>query len=266
MRIFRFSAFVCIFFINTAVQMAVSLPFYFFLPRKMAWAVPRLWIKSSYWLLKHIVGIDYVIEGVENIPKGSCIISSKHQSSLDAVLPLLHFDDPVLILKRELTYIPLFGWYMAKVGIIALNRGAPLKAMKALVAGAHKKVKDGRQILIFPEGTRHPPGATPDYKPGIAALYGELKVPVVMIAHNAGLYWPRERRGCYPGTIRVQILPPIPPGLSRKDFMARLIKETEEACDTLLFQALGEKNPPPLPPTAMARLQELRIANKEQDC
>jgi len=266
MRIFRFLAFVCIFFINTAIHMAVSLPFYFFLPRKMAWVVPRLWIKSSYWLLKHIVGIDYVIEGIENIPKGSCIIASKHQSSLDAVLPLLHFDDPVLILKRELTYIPLFGWYMAKVGIIALNRGAPLKAMKALIAGAHKKVKDGRQILIFPEGTRRPPGATPDYKPGIAALYGELKVPVVMIAHNAGLYWPRERKGCYPGTIRVQILPPIPPGLSRKDFMARLIKETEEACDRLLFQALEEKDPPPLPPTAITRLQELGIANKEQDC
>jgi len=262
---FRLAAFVCVFFVNTAVQMAFTLPFYFFLPRKMAWIVPRCWIKSSYLLLKWIAGIDYVIEGVENIPHGSCIIASKHQSSLDAVLPLLHFDDPVLILKRELTFIPLFGWYMAKVGVIALDRGAPLKAMRSLVNGAREKVKDGRQILIFPEGTRRSPGAAPDYKPGIAALYGELDVPVVIIAHNAGLYWPRGGGACYPGTIQVRILPPIAPGLKRSEFMTRLVCETEQACDALLIAARDSEDPPPMPATAVTRLAQLAANDQRQN-
>jgi len=245
------------FYSVTFILIGLTLPFYFFLPRMKAWAVARFWIKTSLWLAKHIVGMDYRIEGEEHIPQGACIIAAKHQSAWETLALLLHFSDPVLILKRELMFIPLFGWYMAKVGVIAINRGSPLQAMKAVIKGAKEKVALGRQILIFPEGTRRIPGADPDYKPGVAALYGELNVPVVMVAHNAGLYWPRNSFRRYPGTIEVRILAPLMPGLKRKEFVQQLVEQTEKACDDLLLKASNSSNPPTMPPPAVKKLTKL---------
>ncbi|WP_208431988.1 lysophospholipid acyltransferase family protein, partial [Bartonella bovis] len=168
----------------------------------------------TLFLQKYIAGTNYEIEGLENLPNGAYIIAPKHQSAWETFSLIPYFDDPALILKRELTWIPFFGWYMAKTQIIPINRTTPIKALKTIIQKAKEKAKLERQILIFPEGTRRQPGQEPDYKSGIVALYNELKLQVVPIAHNAGLYWPRGNFRRYPGTIRVRILPPIATGLS----------------------------------------------------
>jgi len=255
----RSLSFTCVFYATTFILIVLTLPFYFLLPRLRAWGVARFWIKTSLWLAKIIAGIDYKIEGKEHIPQGACIVAAKHQSAWETMALLLHFADPVLILKRELMFIPLFGWYMAKVGVIAINRGSPIKAMKAVIQGATEKAKQGRQILIFPEGTRRIPGAEPDYKPGIAALYGALDIPVVMVAHNAGLYWPRDNFRRYKGVIKVKILTPLMPGQSRKDFVRQLIEQTEKACDDLLLEAAKSEEPPAMPDAAVKRLADLGL-------
>jgi len=256
---FRSLIFTLSFYCVTFILILLTLPFYFFLPRLCAWRVARAWIRTSLWLAKAIVGIDYRVEGEKHIPQGACIVAAKHQSAWETMALLLHFADPVLILKRELMFIPFFGWYMAKVGVIAINRGAPIKAMKAVIKGAKEKAAEGRQILIFPEGTRRIPGAEPDYKPGIAALYGELDLPVVMVAHNAGLYWPRDNFRRYKGQILVRILPPLLPGLNRKEFVRQLIEQTEKACDALLLEAAKNPHPPAMPVLAVKKLDEMGL-------
>jgi len=259
MLIFRSFLFTFSFYSTTFVLIVLTCPFYFLLPRRRAWAVARLWIKCSLWLAKYIAGIDYQLEGQQHIPQGACIIAAKHQSAWETMALLLHFADPVLILKRELMFIPLFGWYMAKVGIIAINRGSPIQAMRAVIKGAKEKAAEGRQILIFPEGTRRIPGSDPDYKSGIAAIYGELDLPVIMVAHNAGLYWPRDNFRRYRGTILVKILPPLMPGLNRKEFFRQLIEQTEKACDDLLIEAVKSPQPPAMPPVTIKKLGQLGL-------
>ncbi|MDR6432931.1 1-acyl-sn-glycerol-3-phosphate acyltransferase [Brucella pseudogrignonensis] len=245
------------FYIGTFVQMVLYTPFYFLLPRKKAWIVPKTWARVNLWLQKYIAGTDYVIEGLENIPEGAYIVAPKHQSAWDTYAFLPQLDDPVLILKRELMRIPLFGWYVAKMEMIPVDRGSRVKALHSITVGAQKAISEGRQILIYPEGTRRSPGAPPEYKYGIVHLYDALKLPVLPIAHNAGLYWPRRKFFRFPGTIRCRVLPLIPAGLEKEEFLRRLIETTETACDELLVAASRDVNAPPMPPTAVQRLKEL---------
>lgn len=244
------------FYIGTLVQMILYTPFYFLLPRKKAWIVPKTWARVNLWLQKYIAGTDYVIEGLENIPEGAYIVAPKHQSAWDTYAFLPQLDDPVLILKRELMRIPLFGWYVAKMEMIPVDRGSRVKALHSITKGAEKAIAEGRQILIYPEGTRRSPGAPPQYKYGIVHLYEALNLPVLPIAHNAGLYWPRRKFLRFPGTIRCRVLPPIPAGLEKEEFLRRLIETTETACDELVA-ASRDTNAPPMPPTAIERLKEL---------
>lgn len=259
MLVLRSHIFNAAFIVTTIVQMFLYAPFYFFLPHKKAWIIPKTWAQVTLFLQKYIAGTTYEVEGLENLPKGAYIIAPKHQSAWETfgILPFL--DDPTLILKRELMWIPGFGWYMAKIGMIPINRGSPVKSLKAVINGAKEKAAEGRQILIFPEGTRREPGAEPDYKPGIVPIYSELNVPVVAIAHNAGLYWPRGNFRRYPGVIKIKILPPIEPGLHKKVFLKRLIDETEAACDALLVEAAQAKVAPAMPEKAVERLKVLGI-------
>ncbi|YBV96095.1 1-acyl-sn-glycerol-3-phosphate acyltransferase [Phyllobacteriaceae bacterium JZ32] len=247
------------FYVSIIVQMIVFTPVYFLMPRKKAWVVPKNWALSNLWLQKVIAGTDYTIDGLENIPEGAYICAPKHQSFWDVFAFLPRLDDPVMILKRELMWIPLFGWYVAKMRMIPIDRGTRAKALRSITLGAQKAIEEGRQILIYPEGTRRPPGAPPQYKYGIAHIYAELGLPVVPIAHNAGLYWPRRKFRRYPGTIRCRVLPPIEAGLDKEVFFKRLIEVTEAACDELLIAAAKDENPPPMPPTAIQRLKELGV-------
>lgn len=259
MLVLRSLAFNIAFYVNLIVQMIVLSPFYFLAPRKTAWMVPKNWARSNLWLMRVLAGTRYSIEGLENVPTGAAIIAPKHQSFWDVFAFLPVIPDAIMILKRELMWIPVFGWYVAKMRMLPINRGSRSEALKAITTGAQQAIADKRQILIYPEGTRRPPGAPPQYKYGVAHLYHELGLPVVPIAHNAGLYWPRRRFRRYPGTIRCRVLPPIMPGLDREAFLKRLAEVTEAACDEFLIAAAKDPNPPPMPPTAVERLKALGV-------
>lgn len=255
----RSLAFNLAFYVSLVVQMILWAPFFFLAPRKQAWFVPRFWSRSSLKLQEWLAGTKSRIEGAENLPQGPFILAPKHQSFWDTIAFFPYLSDPVYILKRELTWIPFFGWYLAKVRMIPINRGSRSRALKQALEVARARMAENRQLIIYPEGTRRPPGAEPSYKWGIAEIYATLDVPVVPVAHVAGLYWPRRRFMRYPGTIHARFLPAIEPGLGKEAFMERLVAETEAACDALLIEAARSENPPPLPPTAVARLRALGV-------
>ncbi len=229
-----------VFYVNLALFLALG-SWLFFCPR--IWAIRGLqaWAATSIWLLRSICGTAMEVRGAQHIPSGACMIAGKHQSFWEtfAILPLL--DDPCMVLKKELTYIPLFGWFAIKFRMIAVERSAGSAALKNLVARARTERAAQRQIVIMPEGTRKEPDDPPDYKPGAAALYGALDVPCVPFGLNAGLFWPRRKFLRLPGTIIIEFLPAIPPGLPRKDFQRRL--ETAIETSTLALVREGRAAP-----------------------
>ena len=247
-----------LFYVSLIVQMILWTPFYFLAPRKTAWIVPKFWANSSLWLHDRIAGTRREISGLENIPEGSFILAPKHQSFWDVLAFFPYLDDPLYILKRELRWIPMFGWYVMKMRMIPVNRGSRSKALREVVQATRQELaRNPRQLIIYPEGTRRPPGAEPVYKWGIVELYNQLNLPVVPVAHQAGLFWPRRKFLRYPGTIRATFLPPIPPGLGKKEFMQRLVEDTEQAADRILLETAKDLIAPPMPPTARQRLDEL---------
>ena len=246
------------FYANLILQMIVLTPVYFLLPRKRAYAIPKRWARSNHWLMEKIVGTTFEIEGFENIPEGGYILAPKHQSFWDTYALLPKLNDPVYILKRELLWIPLFGWYAAKQRMIPVDRGARGKVMLEVLRRAKEEMAAGRQLVIYPEGTRRPPGAEPEYKYGIARMYRDLGVPVVPVAMHPGLFWPRRSTQRYPGHFKVRILPAIQPGLDPDVFFARLIEVTEKASDELLVETAAANPELPLPPSARRRLAELQ--------
>lgn len=258
--ILRSLVFNTVFYANLVVQMILWTPFYFLAPRHTAWIVPKFWARSCMWLHDKLAGTRAEITGLENLPEGSFILAPKHQSFWDAIAFFSYLDDPLYILKRELRWIPFFGWYVMKMRMIPVDRGNRSKALRAVVAATKAELAlNPRQLIIYPEGTRRAPGAEPAYKYGIVELYAQLGLPVVPVAHVAGLYWPRRKFMRYPGTIKARFLPPIPAGLDKDEFMARLIRETEAACDALLVDAARSPDAPPLPPTAVTRLARLGV-------
>lgn len=248
-----------LFYANLILRMIFLTPVYFLLPRKQAYAIPKAWARSSNWLFAKVNGTHFEIEGLENIPKsGGYILAPKHQSFWDTYALLPWLNDPVYILKRELMWIPLFGWYLWKQRMIPVNRGARGKVMLEVLKRTRIEMAAGRQLIIYPEGTRRPPGAAPEYKYGIARMYRDLGVPVVPVAMHPGLFWPRRQTLRYPGHFKVRILPAIQPGLEPDVFFKRLVEETEKASDELLIETARDNPHVPLPPTAAQRLKELQ--------
>jgi 1-acyl-sn-glycerol-3-phosphate acyltransferase len=233
--VLRSAVFNLIFYLNLIVFMVLGLPLFVW-PRRYSMAALKLWARSSLWLLKIICGTDYEVRGLQYIPDGAVLIAGKHQSFWEtfAVLPLLA--DPCMVLKRELTLIPLFGWFALKFRMIAVARSAGPSAMRDMVKRAKAEVALGRQIVIMPEGTRRGPDDPPDYKPGAAALYALLKIPCVPFGLNAGLFWPRRQFLRRPGTIVIEFLPVLPLGLSRDAFQRQL----EEAIETTTARLVAE--------------------------
>lgn len=197
------------------------------------WRALRIWTRTTLWGLRWIVGARVAFEGLENIPKGGALIAMKHQATLDTIAPSLVLSKPVFIYKAELANTPILGAYLKK-NQIAVDRGGHAKALKSIVRGARDAVGKGRQVLIFPEGTRQELGAPPDYKPGIAAMYKDLGIPVTPIALNTGLIWKPSGIVRSPGHVTIKVLPPIPAGLSREDFMRELERVIETESDALL--------------------------------
>ena len=223
---FRSALFNVAFYLNLAIFLVLGSGFYF-TPRKWSISALQVWAKASLFWLRVIAGIHMEVRGRENIPEGACLVAGKHQSFWEtfAILPLL--DDPAMVLKKELTYIPFFGWFIYKFRMIPVERSAGTQALRSLVSSAERAIAIGRQVVIMPEGTRRGPDDPPDYKPGAAALYAKLGVPCIPFAVNSGLFWPRRQFLRRPGTIVISFLPAIPPGLNRKLFQSRLETEIE---------------------------------------
>ena len=253
----RSFAFNLAFYVNLIGQMILWSPWFFLAERRRAWFVPKFWAHSSLWLMEKIAGTRSEIAGTENLPEGSFILAPKHQSFWDAIAFFPYLRDPLYILKRELLWIPFFGWYIAKMRMIPVNRGKRSVALRQVTVDTKREMAHDRQLIIYPEGTRRAPGDEPSYKYGIVELYAQLGLPVVPVAHVAGLWWPRRKFLRYPGTIRARFLTPIPAGLDRDEFMRRLIAETEAACDAMLVEAAKLPDAPPFPPTAAKRLRDL---------
>jgi 1-acyl-sn-glycerol-3-phosphate acyltransferase len=228
-----------LFYLNLIVQIIAALPT-LVMPRWGILAVAKFWARSNLWLLRAVCGVNVEFRGLAKIPPGPLLVSSKHQSLWETFALLLILSDPAYIMKRELMWIPFFGWYARKVGMIPIDRGRRSQALADMNARARQELARNRQIIIFPEGTRRPPGAEPRYKYGVAHLYLETGVPCLPIALNSGLFWPRRSLRRYPGTIRVEVLDPIPPGLGKEAFFERLQREIETASARLIAE--GERD------------------------
>jgi 1-acyl-sn-glycerol-3-phosphate acyltransferase len=207
------------------------------MPSRAMLRMAQAWARSSLWLMRVIVGTKVEIRGLERIPPGGLLLASKHQSFWETFALLTIVDQPTFILKQELTWIPLFGALAIKSGMIPINRGAGMTALSGMARRASRAAKQGRQVIIFPEGTRRAPGAPPDYKVGVSHLYRLLGVPCLPVALNSGVFWRRRQFMRRPGTIVVEILDPIPRGLPREAFLARLQSDIETASDRLLAEA-----------------------------
>jgi 1-acyl-sn-glycerol-3-phosphate acyltransferase len=230
-----------LFYVNTLIYLIIALPT-FFMPYRAIIAVARSWGRTNLVLLRVVAGIGIEVRGVEKIPQGPIIVASKHQSAWEtfALLPL--FENPLFIVKRELEWIPIFGWLMIKGRMVPVNRSAGSQALPAMTERARVELADNRQLIIFPEGTRRPAGAEPRYKFGVAHLYLAEGVPCVPVALNSGLFWPRRSLLRLPGTVVVEILDPIAPGLDKDVFFKRLQTEIETATGRLIAQAkIGDR-------------------------
>jgi 1-acyl-sn-glycerol-3-phosphate acyltransferase len=214
----------------------------FLMPRTAIMRVAQLWSRQNTWLLRVVCNVKVEYRGLEKIPTGPLLVASKHQSMWETFALLQCFDQPLYILKRELTRIPFFGWYLIKAGMIAVDRRAGGRALLKMVRQASEEVRHGgRQLIIFPEGTRRPVGAPPQYKPGVAQLYASCRVDCVPVALNSGLFWPRRTFMRYPGTLVVEFLDPVPPGLARDEFLTRISTAIEDATVRLVEVARREQ-------------------------
>ena len=206
-------------------------------PRRFTLEIARLWAAGVLFGLRLFCGVKVEIRGREHMPTAGGFIAAKHFAMLDTIAPLLVLPDASYVLKRELMSLPFYGWYARKLDMLPVDRSGGAGALRLLVHGARERMAEGRQILIFPEGTRREPGDPPDYKPGVAGLYRELNAPCIPLATNSGLFWPAHGFLRFPGTVVFEFLTPIPPGLKRAAFMAQAQARIEEASTRLLNEA-----------------------------
>jgi 1-acyl-sn-glycerol-3-phosphate acyltransferase len=241
--VLRSLVFNLVFYAWTAFLAILALPMVL-APRAVVMRLGRWWSRTVLELARLIAGIEYELRGAEHLPHAPAIIAMKHQSAWDTLAAPALFGDVAIVVKRELLWIPCYGWYARKAGMIPVDRGAGAAALRAMVNRARAVVAQGRPIVIFPEGTRTAVGAKRGYHPGVAALYGQLGLPVVPIAVNSGLFWPRRSFLKRPGRIVVEALPPLPPGLERRTFIAELQSRIETATERLVAEASSSKRSP----------------------
>jgi len=231
MTLFR-SALFFVWFAATSAMMAIVCVPLLALPRGAAW-VGRHWSLLTLWGLRVIAGTGFEVRGAR--PPNGVLVAVKHMSMWDTMAIYALLDNPAIIFKKSLKRIPFYGWYLSRARMIAIDRDGKAGALRDMAAAARAEIALGRSIAIFPEGTRKRPGAPPDYKSGVAGLYGQLDIACHPVALNSGLYWTGpmgfvKRKG----TIIVEFLPPIPPGLPRRAFMPRLEAEIEGATARLV--------------------------------
>jgi 1-acyl-sn-glycerol-3-phosphate acyltransferase len=229
-----------VFVLNNIVWFVVCLPS-LLLPRKTFFRVIlHPWCWSNLYLHSWICGVRMEFRGTEHLTSEGCIVASKHQSAWETLALAASFPEPRYILKRELLWVPFFGFYLMRTGQVAINRGKRADAIAAMNKAADAAVREGGQLLIFPEGTRRPVDAPPQYKMGVAHMYEALGVPAIPVAINAGVFWPRRTFLKHPGTIVMEFLPPIAPGLPKDEFLALLQERIETATNRLVAAGQAE--------------------------
>ena len=234
--VLRSSLFNLLFFGWTALYALSCTPLILF-PLSSLHRMARVWSRTSLWLLARTVGLRYQIRGREKLPDGPVVIASKHQSAWDTVIFFALLDRPAYVLKKELLAIPIVGWYLRRLRMIAVDRRGGARALRHMLKGGQEALAHGRPIVIFPEGTRTAPGTEHPYHPGVTALYTKLAAPVVPAALNSGLYWGRRSFVKRPGTVILTFLAPIAPGLDRETFAAELKRRLETASARLRAEA-----------------------------
>jgi 1-acyl-sn-glycerol-3-phosphate acyltransferase len=257
--IVRSVVFNVLFYANLVAHLLLALPS-LVLPRRVIVGLTKSWARMNLLLLQYICGIGAEFRGREKIPRGAVLVASKHQSLWETFALLLLFDDAAYILKRELMFIPFFGWCLGKADMIPVNRGRGGQALIDITVGARAALARGRQIIIFPEGTRTAPGAPPGYKYGVVHLYAETGAVCVPVALHSGLFWPRRSFRRFPGTVVAEVLDPIMPGLSKEAFAATVKQRIEDATARLIDEgerelaAHGIRGAAAAPPTPRAPL------------
>lgn len=242
MQLLRSALFHALFYAN-AIAWFIGGLFLLVLPRPVLMAVARAWTSSCVWIHRVATGSTIEYRGLEHIRPEGMLVAAKHQSSWETLALVSIFPDPCFILKRELLSLPLFGWYLRKARMIAIDRARGSDALAAMSEAARGRIAEQRQILIFPEGTRRPVDAPPAYRYGIARLYEQLGAPCLLVAHNAGLAWPRGSFRVKGARIIVEILPPLPPGLPPEQFFELMQSRIETASARLVAEARGEAGP-----------------------
>ena len=206
---------------------------------------PRIWTPrgQTFWakgvmaMLKFIAGIEIEIRGRERLPEGAFVIASKHQSAWDTIIWHIIVDDPAIVMKKELLLIPMYGWYSKKADMIPVDRKAGAKALRTMMRAAEAATTKGRPLIIFPEGTRSAPGERKPYQPGTMAFYRHLKLPVVPVALNSGLFWSKRTSLKRPGKIILEFLEPIEPGMAKLQFNEELENRIETATAKLVAES-----------------------------
>jgi 1-acyl-sn-glycerol-3-phosphate acyltransferase len=222
-----------VFYLNLAFWVTLGIPTYA-MPRWGIMNIAKYWGRTSIWWMRIICNTRVEYRGIEKIRQGPLIVASKHQSAWETFALLQFFDEPLYILKRELRWLPLFGWYLVKSNMIGVKRGSGGRTLIEMARRASEEVARGRQLIIFPEGTRRAVGAPPNYKTGVSQIYVDCGVTCLPVALNSGLFWPRRTFMRYPGTLVLEFLDPIPPGLTRGEFTERVSATIEGATNRLV--------------------------------
>jgi 1-acyl-sn-glycerol-3-phosphate acyltransferase len=226
------------FFVNLMVLMIIWLPG-LMLHRRISLELGRAWGRSSLWLLDKICNLKVEYRGEENIQQSAIMVACKHQSTWETFVLPIKFQDFSFILKHELIWLPFFGWYLLAAEQVAIDRSKGGKLLPQITQKVKDLFANGRQLFIFPEGTRRPIGAPAEYKFGVAHIYRETNAPCLPVALNSGLFWPRRSFFVRPGTIVMEFLPMIPPGLELREFFTRLQNDMETATDRLIDEAIA---------------------------
>lgn len=230
-----------VFYLNLLFWVLAGIPTYLMSRNAVIWLAVT-WGRTSMWWLDKICNVKTEIRGLENIPAGQpLIVASKHQSIAETFTILRYLSSPLYILKRELTLLPLFGWYLIKADMIAVNRSAGKSALVNMTKKAREEIRSGRQLIIFPEGTRKAVDAPPAYKYGVAQIYSECDVPCMPVALNTGLFWPRRKFLRFPGTLVIEFLPVIPAGLPTDEFFKRMENAIETNTNRLVEDGRREQ-------------------------
>ena len=225
LRSLVFNAFLYVF---TAFSSVVAMTVAVLWPRRLP-GFARWWSRTWLKVYAVICGVSYRVDGMQHMPDGGCVIAMKHQSTWDTFAMFAVFREPVFVFKSELAKIPFFGWTLLRLGCIPVKRGTGKAALQSMIEGVAVALGRGKQVVIFPEGTRGLVGAPATYKSGVSHLYQAIGGAFVPVALNSGLLWPRRKFSRPPGIITMEILPAMPAGLDRKDMQARLVDAIEAA-------------------------------------